>query len=118
MLDFWTSFCKPCLALVPHTRALLDDLEGEPVTFLGVNGDAKRQLGLRTAVRTGMSWPSVWDGTNGPTGPIATAYHVPAIGWPAVVVLDARGRIRYKLQGYEQVHLHLEGAIRALLREI
>ena len=33
-------------------------------------------------------------------------------------VLDAHGRIRYKLYGYEQVYLHLEGAIRALLQEI
>ncbi len=118
VLDFWTSFCMPCIALVPQTRALLAELEGEPVAFLGVNGDDQREKGLRTSERTGMTWPSVWDGSRGPAGPIATAYHVPEIGWPSVFVLDADGRIRHKLYGAPQVARHLEQAIRALLDEM
>ena len=39
VLDFWTSFCQPCLAMVPDVRLLLKELAGEPVLYIGLNGD-------------------------------------------------------------------------------
>lgn len=116
VIDFWTSFCQPCLALVPSTRALLAELEGEPVTWIGVCGDTDRAAGRATAARVGMTWRNLWDGPRGTEGPAATAWNVEAVGWPTVVVLDGRGRIRAKLYGREQVERELGSAVRALLR--
>lgn len=117
VLDFWTTFCQPCLALVPTARALVRDLAPEPVVYLGVNGDVDRAAGHATAVRVGMNWRNLWDGPDGPEGPAATAWNVPALGWPSVFVLDTEGRIRFKLRGKEQVEDELEGAVRTLLAE-
>lgn len=118
VLDFWTTFCPSCLAMVPSIRALLENLEDEPVVYLGVNGDADRRQGLGTARRVKMTWRNLWDGPQGPNGPLATTWNVPAEGWPAVFVIDASGRIRHKLWGKQQVDENLENAIDTLLDEL
>ena len=116
ILDFWTSFCAPCLAMVPGTLRLLARFSADPVVYVGVNGDSTPQQGLSTAQRLNMSWRSLWDGqTGGPQGPLADAWSV--TGWPAVFVLDGAGRIRYKLSG-EDVDQRLEPAIQSLLAEL
>ena len=115
MLDFWTTFCQPCLALVPGVRKLMSSMENEPVVYLGVSGDTRRSEGLATATQHGMNWRNLWDGPRGPNGPAAVAWNVPSLGWPSVFVLDRKGRIRFKLRGKGQVDAELEAAIRMLL---
>jgi thiol-disulfide isomerase/thioredoxin len=115
VLDFWSTFCLPCLAMVPESRALLENLRGQPLVFLGVNADVDRDQGLRTAHRTGMTWRNFWDGSTGTSGPLATAWHVR--GRPTVIVLDAMGRIRFKFTGQQATADGLEGAVRRLLDE-
>ena len=115
VLDFWTSFCQPCLALVPGTLELLSELDGESATYVGVCGDTDRLAGAATAERVGMTWRNLWDG--GSEGPAATTWNVPALGWPSVFVLDAEGRIRRKLRGKEQIEAELGEAVKALLAE-
>lgn len=115
VLDFWTSFCAPCLALVPHTRELLRRFEGEPVVVLGVCGDQDREKGRATARRLAMAWPSFWDGPSGPDGPIARAWHV--TGWPSIYVLDADGAIRFRFHSRRDAESGLESALHALLAE-
>lgn len=113
LLDFWTSFCTPCLAMVPDTLRLLAKLQNEPVVFIGVNGDSTRKQGLRTAKRLNMTWRNFWDGS--PDGPIATSWRV--TGSPTLFVIDGAGRIRYKFRGKEQIDAGVESAIVSLLAE-
>lgn len=115
VVDFWTSFCQPCLAMVPDIKELLDKLQGQPVVYIGVNGDTDRSQALRTAQRFTMSWRNLWDGPAGPAGPVSKAWNVR--GWPSVYVVDVRGRIRYKLSG-KQIAEKLDSAISTLLAEI
>lgn len=117
VLDFWTSFCQPCLALVPGVRQLLDELAGQPVVYYGVCGDNDRLAGQATARRVGMSWRNLWDGPLGSEGPASKAWRVAARGWPSVFVLDAQGRIRSKLVGQEQIEAELKRVLLELLAE-
>jgi thiol-disulfide isomerase/thioredoxin len=93
VLNFWASWCGPCMDLVPHERALVKRLEGKPFALLGIDGDADRQKALKTMAKEGMNWPSWWDRTDG-DGPIATQWNVR--GWPTLYILDRNGVIRYK----------------------
>lgn len=115
ILDFWTTFCQPCLALVPTVHGLLKRYQGRAVVYLGVNGDPDRTMGLATAKRFGMSWRNFWDGPLGPVGPIAKDWGVEDLGWPAVFVLDADGRIRGKLVGKHEIEDELDGMIEEVL---
>jgi len=112
VLDFWNTFCAPCLELVPHVRGILARDPDAPLTVLGVNGDQTPEEGTATAARVGMTWPSFWDG---PQGAIARAYMVQS--WPRVFVLDGEGRIRFKFTGADAVQEGLEPAIQTLLEE-
>lgn len=117
VLDFWTSFCQPCLAMVPDIRKLLAQFSNDPVVYIGVNGDTDRQQAIATTRKFNMTWRNLWDGPKGPYGPASTTWNVPSRGWPTVFVIDAQGRVRYKLVGQAQIQAELEPAIAKLLAE-
>src|SRR6516162_2547749 len=39
MLDFWATWCGPCMDLVPHERGLVADHKNDPFALLGVSAD-------------------------------------------------------------------------------
>ena len=61
VLNFWASWCGPCMAMVPQERALVKRLEGKPFVLLGFNGDDERATASKVAKSEGMSWRSWWD---------------------------------------------------------
>jgi len=80
------------VAMIPHEKTLVERLEDEPFTLLGVNSDPEGTYREKRA-EMGVTWPSFHDG--GSTGgPIASAWNVR--GWPTIYVLDHTGTIRYK----------------------
>ena len=91
---FWGTWCGPCMADVPHEREMTERLHGKPFTIVGINSDDKREKAVETMAKEKMTWPSFWNGEEGPGGPIAKAWNVRA--WPTVYVLDAKGVIRFK----------------------
>jgi len=110
-LIFWASWCGPCMAEVPHEREMTERFRGRPFTIVGVNGDGDREKAAEVMKRERMTWPSFWNGSEGPSGPISTAWNIR--GWPTVYVLDAKGVIRFKhLRGKE-----LEEKVGELLAE-
>ena len=110
VLNFWASWCGPCMQSVPHEQALVKRLEGKPFVLLGFNGDDDRETASRVAQREGMNWRSWWD--RGRHATIIRRWNV--VGWPTTYVLDAQGVIRYKdVRGQE-----LDEATDALIKEI
>ena len=98
VLTFWASWCGPCMQMVPVERALAERMHGKLFAMIGVNGDAILPDAKRAMEREKMTWPSFWNGKEGPKGPIATAWNVH--GWPTIFVLDSEGIIRFKYEGY------------------
>ncbi len=94
VLVFWASWCGPCMAMVPHERELVKRMQGQPFAMIGVNGDGEKSVMLKTMEKERMTWPSFWNGPQGPSGPISKAWNVQ--GWPEIYVLDEQGIIRYK----------------------
>lgn len=117
VLNFWASWCGPCMQLVPVERALNARMKARPFAIVGVNGDPIL-ADARRAIRTEkMTWPSFWNGKGGPRGPISSAWNVH--GWPTVYVLDANGVIRFKLMGYgPQTSNVLNGCVDELMRQL
>jgi thiol-disulfide isomerase/thioredoxin len=108
VLDFWASWCKPCMAMVPHERELVKRLKDKPFAFLGVNLDKDKDTQKKTEQENDMTWPSFFDGR---TGPISEKWNIESI--PAIYVLDAKGVIRYKgVRGKD-----MDEAVDTLLKE-
>lgn len=93
LVVFWTSWCAPCLADVPHERELFEKLQGRPFVVLGVNGDQDKDEALKAVARTRMPWRSVWGRDKKGVRPIAEAWAVS--GWPTVFVIDHEGVLRH-----------------------
>jgi hypothetical protein len=82
--------------MYPHERSLVQRLEHKPFALLGVNSDPDRAEAKRAMRREGMTWRSWWQG--GTHGPISARWNVD--GWPTLVILDARGVIRFRQDGH------------------
>jgi thiol-disulfide isomerase/thioredoxin len=98
LLSFWGSWCGPCMQMIPHERKLAESMTGKPFALVGVNSDVDRLNGKRAAEKEKVTWRSFWSGIHGNDGPIPTAWNVK--GWPTVYVLDPKGTIRLKLEGF------------------
>lgn len=58
LLNFWATWCSPCMRMVPHERELAKRFEGKSVVLLGVNGDDNPEAAKRAAVKHQMTWRS------------------------------------------------------------
>jgi thiol-disulfide isomerase/thioredoxin len=114
VLCFWGTWCGPCMAMVPLEKALVERLKGRPFVLLGINSDSDREKLKSVMAEKGMTWRSWWDG--GRTGgPIATRWDVHA--WPAIIVLDGKGVIRFRGLPHH-VAKPLDDAVDSLLEEM
>ncbi len=111
VVDFWGSWCAPCLAMLSHERELVKRLEGKPFAFLGVNSDRTEAAARESVSKERITWPNWYDGDNTPNG-IADRYRVHS--YPSIFILDGNGIIRAKdVRGKS-----LDEAVEKLLAEI
>jgi thiol-disulfide isomerase/thioredoxin len=108
VLDFWATWCAPCVQMIPVMEAANHDWAPRGVSFVGVNSDG----GGATVddiksflIEHPFSYPVVRDGD----GEVGALYRVEAL--PTIVVLGRDGRIRASYVGYT-MKATLEKALR------
>ena len=80
--------------MYPHERSLVKRLENKPFALIGVNSDSDIPKLKKRMEEENITWRSFWNGPDGTSGPISTAWNVR--GWPTIYVLDVNGVIRFK----------------------
>jgi thiol-disulfide isomerase/thioredoxin len=93
VLNFWASWCGPCLTELPALDALHDGLVSQGGAVVAVNLDRRRPPADKVIQRLGLDLPMVFD----PEGQIALEYE-PA-GLPTTYLVDATGTVRAVHQG-------------------
>jgi peroxiredoxin len=93
LLDFWASWCAPCIAAMPGLSRLHDRFAARGLVLVGVNLAENRQAVEAFARRARIRYPIALDLDSR----IANAYRVSTI--PQVLVLDRDGVIRYSAAG-------------------
>lgn len=107
-LTFSANWCGGCVAAYPAERKFVEQWRDEPFALLSVSGDETIDT-LREAIGSGdITWRCWWDG--GRDSPICTRWHIDA--WPTIYLLDAKGVIRHKEHGGENMTPIIEGLIR------
>lgn len=110
LLDFWASWCGPCVSDAPHVVATWQKLHERGFEIIGINLDDEKTAMEAAQKSTGMIWPQHHDG-KGWQNEIAQRFGIRSI--PATWLFDKKGKLReIGLRGQE-----LEARIEHLLRE-
>jgi hypothetical protein len=99
--------------MVPHERSLVKRLEGRPFVLLGVNKDDSRDELRKVMSENQIPWRSWWDGKG--DSPAVRDYRVD--GYPAIVLIDSRGRVRKRWDGAPRRPEEIDEAVDQLLKE-
>lgn len=92
VLNFWGSFCEPCVREMPLLQDLYEKHRDNNVVVLGSNLDEKLLTVQSFVERTGVTFPILLDHTD-----IQKKYGV--IYYPTTFVIDPSGRVKYKKIG-------------------
>ncbi|MBP1654032.1 MAG: alkyl hydroperoxide reductase/Thiol specific antioxidant/Mal allergen, partial [Bacteroidetes bacterium] len=115
LLDFWATWCVPCIKELPHLQRLQDLYGGKGLQVLTISTDGPdRVAGVSAFVaRYGFSFPVLLD-----TESRVVSVYNPSLVLPYSVLVDRGGVIRYVHQGYSPGDERLlEERILALLEE-
>jgi thiol-disulfide isomerase/thioredoxin len=95
VLDFWATWCPPCVAMVPVMRDVAASWGPRGVAFVGVNSDGPTpQDEIREFIAAhALPYPMVID-----DGRVGSLYKVEAL--PSLVLVGRDGRIRESFVGY------------------
>lgn len=62
VLDFWATWCGPCMQMVPHMVEMNQKYAAKGVVIVGISLDDDRAAMLQTIKQQGMTWPEYFDG--------------------------------------------------------
>ena len=96
LLDFWASWCLPCVVAMPKMKSLYEAYHDEGLEIIGINLDLSREQALDFVQHFELPWPQYWDG-KGYDSELAVLFRVKAI--PMLYLIDQQGIIRGKWLG-------------------
>ena len=93
VLDFWGTWCPPCVQAVPWLRDIQKKHATDPFVLIGVNSDSDEPALRDFLSKNQMEWPEYWDRDR----KFQQTWGVR--GWPTYVVIDDEGIVRFRSAG-------------------
>lgn len=93
MVQFWATWCPPCLKEMPAMQRLEQKMAGKPFAILAVNMGESDKAVREFLAKTKVNFTVLMDEEGNAVG-----------GWkvfvaPSTFLIDAQGNVRYTLQG-------------------
>lgn len=107
VLDFWATWCGPCIASIPHNNELAAKFKDKGVVFVGVCHPRGVEKMAQTVKDKRLKYPTAQD----PAGATIEAYAVDS--FPDYYVIDRKGILRLA----DCRNADVEKAIALLLKE-
>jgi thiol-disulfide isomerase/thioredoxin len=101
LLDFWGTWCQPCVQSVPHLVDLQARIGDKKLKVVGIACEQappanRAALVAKAASRLGINYTLLVSGTDGDC-PLQQALHIQA--YPTLILVDRQGRILWQDQG-------------------
>ncbi len=97
LIDFWATYCDPCLASMPHLDALYKKYKDQGLVVLGVSIDGPDSVAqVKTEVaKLGVTFPILLDQETR-----VVALYNPKTSAPYSVLIGRDGTVVFKKEGY------------------
>jgi len=109
VIDFWATWCQPCVRSIPLLNTLADEFTGQGVAFIGVSIDGPRnQSKIKPFIQSmGVGYPILRDIDS----ELMSELGVTAV--PTLLVYDKGGELVYLHEGFrpgdeEVIRKHIE----------
>jgi thiol-disulfide isomerase/thioredoxin len=106
VLEFWATWCGPCVQLLPHMNKLVESFAGRPVRFLSVTDETREPVEAFMKTHPMKAWIGL-----DPDGAVFKAFDVRSR--PEVVVIDPYGRIWIRIHPSWLYKSDIEDALKA-----
>ncbi|WP_065219351.1 MULTISPECIES: TlpA disulfide reductase family protein [Butyricimonas] len=101
LIDFWASWCGPCLREMPNVVKLYKECKGKNFEILGISLDKDKNAWTAAVKKNGMKWVQVCDLKMWGTEPVKLC-NVRAV--PYTVLIDPEGKVvALNLRGEELI---------------
>lgn len=91
LVDFWASWCGPCIVEMPNVVATYQKLQGKGFEVIGISLDQDKEAMEGSIKKLGMTWQQYFDG-KGWQNTISTSFGIDSI--PAAWLIDKKGMLR------------------------
>jgi len=93
LVNFWASWCGPCVMEMPAMQRLQNAMSGKPFTLLAVNVEESSGTVWKFAAKVGIHFPLLLDRDG------QTAYDWGIDIYPTSFLIDPQGRVQYVAYG-------------------
>jgi len=91
LIDFWASWCKPCIADIPYLKKVIAEFKNDSIQFISVSLDTDRKKWKKAILDNNLNWLQVSELT-GFHGLVPTYCKI-IVGVPQYVLVDKNGVI-------------------------
>lgn len=89
LLDFWASWCFPCLQEMPTIKKLRDEIPENKLVILGVSADRNVSALKKAILKYEIPWTNIYEGARR----IENLYGINAL--PTTILINDKGKIVY-----------------------
>lgn len=100
LIDFWASWCKPCIDQFDDLKAILEEFRDENFMILGIALEDKKEIWKRSLSKYQLNWPNLYSEEK-LSDEIAITYGIQFI--PFNVLVDENGIILKKNIGLSEL---------------
>lgn len=96
VIDFWATWCKPCVKAIPELNTIYDQYKDKGVSFIGINCDGPRSVAKVGPMSQSLQikYPVLLD----IDATVKTQLNLSA--FPTLIIVDSKGKIVWIHEGF------------------